>query len=201
MKKITKKAKHLQRAVETFINRKNREIHPEGEFDSKKRFCPSAAERQSCCDSIRTPSARFPFSLMVHCRTIQHIAHLFDIDVKDLRKAVRAVQPTKREGGENYFKMVAFDATRGLMLSIFDGETIYRIGETVKQRARQNHNGGIYVYASERDASRVQVPSESKLKGYPRVMIRVHAEGSYCRYENKLSFSQITPLAIVGVKA
>jgi hypothetical protein len=29
-----------------------------------------------CCSGIRKPSVRYPYSLMVHCRTLQHIKNL-----------------------------------------------------------------------------------------------------------------------------
>ncbi len=79
----------LQLAVETYLNRKSRVVHPEGKFDGKKRFYPTLDEKRTCCDSIRFPSAAYPFSWLVHCRTMIHVACLFDVEVKDLRRAVK----------------------------------------------------------------------------------------------------------------
>ena len=129
---------------------------------------------------------------MTHCRTMQHLAHLYDVDLADLRQAGR--KSPAREGGENYWKAVAV-ADDGRWLSIYDGETEYRIGETLIQRPGQRHTGGYYVYASKGEARVAAVPAGSALQHHDRIVLRVRAEGSYCRYDNgKLSFSRITPL-------
>lgn len=78
----------IQEAVETYQKRKERLSHPDGSFDNQKRWYPSADEIQTCCKSIRTPSAAYPYSLLVHCRSIEHITTMFDIDKKILKRAV-----------------------------------------------------------------------------------------------------------------
>ncbi len=82
----------LEKAAQEYINRKNRDSHPSGVFDKARRWEPDADEWCECCDYIRSPSRTYPFSLMVHCRTIQHIAHLFGVDKNDLRNKVRSMQ-------------------------------------------------------------------------------------------------------------
>jgi hypothetical protein len=59
-----------------FQRRKSRAEHPTGKFDKQSRWYPDAAEHQECCDRVRKPSAAWPYSLMVHCRTKKHIARL-----------------------------------------------------------------------------------------------------------------------------
>lgn len=76
-------------AAEAFRARRDRVSHPQGEFDNAKRWYPHKNERCSCCAHIRSPSRTWPFSLMMHCRTAEHIAMLFDVDASDLRKAAR----------------------------------------------------------------------------------------------------------------
>ncbi|WP_157943479.1 hypothetical protein [Pseudomonas orientalis] len=61
-----------------------REIHPEGEFDNARRWYPS--ERCECCDYIRTPSRAHPFSLMVHARTLEHVACQNDANIEDVKR-------------------------------------------------------------------------------------------------------------------
>jgi len=80
----------LQKAVECYIRRQNRDEHPEGHFDNAKRWYPSEHEGCTCCKYIRTPSRGFPFNLMVHCRTVSHVSQLFGVEKSELRKSVNA---------------------------------------------------------------------------------------------------------------
>jgi len=76
-------------AVDCYNARKNRKRHPDGYFERNGTWWPSPTERRPCCLAIRQPSARFPWSLMLHCRTAVHVANLFNVSVVDLKKAVR----------------------------------------------------------------------------------------------------------------
>jgi hypothetical protein len=185
----------LQSAAQVYNDRRDRRTHPDGHTDNGGRWYPSKAESQPCCRGIRGPSRSYPWSLMLHCRTLTHVANLYDVDLADLRQAGR--KSPAREGGDHYYKAVAV-ADDGRWLSIYDGETEYRIGETLSQRPGQRHTGGYYVYASMRDAQDAAVPGNSILEDAQRVILRVRAEGSYCRYDNhKLSFSRVTPLEAI----
>jgi hypothetical protein len=186
-------------AVSAYIARQAREEHPAGKFDGGGRWWPAAEEERACCARVRTPSRTWPYSLLVHCRTIGHVAALYGVDVAELRRAVRAARPPappKREGGDNYYKAVA--VIDGRYLSIFDGATEYALGVTVAERPRQRHRGGIYVYRSAREARDADVPRTAALYGAPRAVLRVRAEGAYCRYDNgKIAFARVTPLEVV----
>jgi hypothetical protein len=185
----------LQQAVHEYGDRLERNTHPDGRPDKGGRWYPSDAEYQACCRGLRGPSRSYPWSLMIHCRSLKHIANLYNVDEDALRQAGR--KTPAREGGDNYYKAVAV-VDDGRWLSIYDGETEYRIGETLSQRPGQQHTGGYYVYASMRDAKDAAVPGNSVLGDSKRVVLRVRAEGSYCRYDNnKLSFSRVTPLEAV----
>jgi len=61
---------------EMWESRLNRESHPDGEFDKAGRWWPDEGERQECCEYIRSPSRAYPYSLMVHCRSREHVALL-----------------------------------------------------------------------------------------------------------------------------
>ena len=76
-------------AAKEYIQRQNREVHPEGTFDKAGRWYPNTDEECSCCANIRTPSRAYPLSYNKHCRSLQHVANLYDVEVKALRKAVR----------------------------------------------------------------------------------------------------------------
>lgn len=82
----------IEKAAQEYIDRKNRDKHPSGVFDNAGRWEPDDDEWCECCSYIRSPSRCYPFSLMVHCRSLEHIAHLFGVDKSDLRKKVRAIR-------------------------------------------------------------------------------------------------------------
>ena len=73
---------------EIYQQAKEREIHPSGDFDKKKRWYPDfAIERYT--DGVRTPSAAWPFSLMTHCRTKKFIKKMVEESgVKTLEEAL-----------------------------------------------------------------------------------------------------------------
>ena len=84
----------LVKAVQTYLARQARRAHPDGFFDNAKRWYPSDDERCDCCDATRSPSRAWPQSLNKHCRSAQHIANLFCVDVTELRRAIRAANET-----------------------------------------------------------------------------------------------------------
>ena len=47
-----------------------------GKTDSGSRWDPSREERCSCCESIRSPSRAYPWSLLKHCHSKKHIKNL-----------------------------------------------------------------------------------------------------------------------------
>jgi hypothetical protein len=64
---------NIQAAVTDYVKLQHRETHPDGTFDKKKRWEPD--RRFCCCQGIRTPSAAYPFSLLIHARTAEHVFH------------------------------------------------------------------------------------------------------------------------------
>lgn len=64
-------------ALSTHLSRKDRLSHPDGDFDKAKRWFPDSNEVCGCCESIRSPSRNWPYSLLVHCRSLQHCEMLF----------------------------------------------------------------------------------------------------------------------------
>ncbi len=81
-------------AAEEYLARKERSAHPDGSFDRASRWYPSDDEWQDCCAGIREPSRAWPYSLMVHCRTLVHVANLYDVDEADLRNVVAELRRT-----------------------------------------------------------------------------------------------------------
>jgi hypothetical protein len=75
-----------------FVCRELRFHHPDGTFDEGGRFYPSEKEARDCCATIRAPSRAFPFSLMKHCRTIKHVANLYDVTERAAKAEVEIVR-------------------------------------------------------------------------------------------------------------
>jgi hypothetical protein len=193
----TADAPALEAAYRTWRERQDRTAHPAGRKDRSGRWYPADDEYRPCCAQVRSPSRAYPWSLMTHCRSIPHVAALCGVPAAALRAYAQSFQPpAAREGGDSYYKAVA--VVDGRFLSIYDGTTEYRIGETVAQRPRQGHRGGIYVYPSLEAAAHASVPADSALADAPRAILRVRAEGIYCRYDNKLAFGRVTPLEVAA---
>ena len=87
---------NLAAAAACYKRRQSRLEHPSGTFDRKKRFFPTESEVCACCRKVREPSSRWPYSLMIHCRSMEHVANLYGVDVKDLRREIR---PNKNPPG------------------------------------------------------------------------------------------------------
>ena len=79
-------------AAEEWIARKTRMRHPKGKTDRGGRWYPTDEEQQPCCRTIRHPSRKWPWSLMTHCRSAQHVANLLGFEVSTLRKAAREIE-------------------------------------------------------------------------------------------------------------
>jgi Uncharacterised protein family (UPF0158) len=75
-----------------FVCRELRLHHPDGTFDEGGRFYPSEKEARDCCATIRAPSRAFPFSLMKHCRTIKHVAKLYDVTERAVKAEAEIVR-------------------------------------------------------------------------------------------------------------
>ena len=88
----------LEQAARTFIARRDRTAHPAGKFDNASRWYPSEKETCDCCSSVRSPSRAHPFSYMVHCRTIKHVASLYGVNESELRKEIRRLTPVEIVG-------------------------------------------------------------------------------------------------------
>ena len=82
----------VQEAVTEYLQLKNREIHPEGTFDSGGRFYLAESEKQGCCRGIRSPSRSYPYSQMKHARTLKHVTNKFGVDESECRQALREMR-------------------------------------------------------------------------------------------------------------
>ena len=99
--------KRLSEAVTTYIARRALREHPSGSFptgpssDFIRGWMPSETEEQSCCWELREqlrgrdangltypsrPFPEYPFTFLLHCQSINHIAHLHWVDMRFLRQ-------------------------------------------------------------------------------------------------------------------
>ena len=84
----------LQIAAQHYLELKDRRRHPVGKYDGGGRWYP--AQEHACCTGIRGPSRAYPYSLMTHCRTAQHVAAEYGVEKAAMKKAAKAIyQATK----------------------------------------------------------------------------------------------------------
>lgn len=183
----------LEVALEEYNARKARDKHPAGSFDRARRWAPSDDERQACCARVRGPSRAYPYPLLVHCRTVEHVANLFDVDTRALRAASRRALPKPVRLGGTYYKAVLTWTEDGerRYSSIYDPAVHYVLGEKLTERVRRNHGGGHYVRATPdgalaagREAVRtfVSLEPEQLANGRGLTVLEVECSGQYTVY-------------------
>ncbi len=114
----------VREAAVEYLARRDRRSHPDGEFDGAGRFYLDGGERQECCGTIRVPSAAYPYSYMVHARTVEHVARLHGADARAVRRAARELGEALQriEGAEEAFaKLSARVQRRVLRVSLGGG--------------------------------------------------------------------------------
>lgn len=102
---------NLYEAAVEFIKREERVSHPAGSFDKAKRWTPGKSEECSCCESLRGPSRSFPDSLNKHCRTIAHVANLYNVQKLELKRTIDVLKKYMTKSNT---------AAKNLTISIFD---------------------------------------------------------------------------------
>ena len=82
--------------------------------------------------------------------------------------------------------------------SVYDGSP-YIIGETRREKALKNHNGGLYCYKTEEEAHDAPFPDDSDLKNAQKCILAVQVRGKRIRYENgKYAVSEMTPMEVAA---
>ena len=210
----------IEAAIE-FNARQGRQSHPDGTFGSGDRWYPSEDEWCECCDSIRSPSRSYPYSLMVHCRTAEHLASLFQVDVLLLKRAAKALKsgasPQKpdaipvfddelkvarknaRPKVRTAWKIVAKVEER--YESVFD-DSEWRPGVTRHETANSGHGGGFYWFPSLAEAVEAMkmgmVFNEAWCSGKHLVILECEAWGRVIAYDNgKRASSYLKPVCEV----
>jgi len=75
------------KAAIEYLQIKARYIHPNGKFDKAGRWYPDIME--SCCEAVSQPTRSYPYALMLHCRTLKHIAHSYNIEESEIRYVLK----------------------------------------------------------------------------------------------------------------
>lgn len=82
-------ATKITEAAAAYIALRDRTSNPAGKFDGGGRF--TLDTYHSCCSGIRGPSRAYPYSEMVHGRTLLHVATAAGVDATELRRAVKLI--------------------------------------------------------------------------------------------------------------
>lgn len=82
----------VSKATLEYLNRKYRISHPDGDFDAGGRFYLSDEERRRCCAGIRVPSRSYPWSEMTHGRTLRHVAALYNVEEREVRRLCKSAE-------------------------------------------------------------------------------------------------------------
>lgn len=88
----------LAAAVE-YINRKNRNSHPEGSFDKAGRFYPDGNDALALNQNVRAPSREWPYSYMASCRSMAHVCRMLDVDLNVVRRLVKRIEKVMKSKG------------------------------------------------------------------------------------------------------
>lgn len=101
------------------------------------------------------------------------------------------------------FKVVELNG-HGVLVSVFDGSP-WALGVERKERARRNHGGGLYAYATAEHAiaaaRRGEIFNRRWHEGKTLVLVRCVAGsgGRFIRYaDGKLAFHALTPVEVIG---
>lgn len=96
----------IKKVIEEFEQLQARIIHPDGTFDKAGRWYPDDNEWSSCCDSIRSPSRSYPYSYMVHCRTLPHIMNKYGLSEEEKKEIKKAMNQKRKEEKEQELKRI-----------------------------------------------------------------------------------------------
>lgn len=67
----------------------SRVVSPLGTYDRQSRWTPCEAWDCSGVHHVRSPSKRWPYSLLVHCCTLKHVAWVYSVPTRLVRVALQ----------------------------------------------------------------------------------------------------------------
>jgi hypothetical protein len=81
-------------AAVKFRSLRDRITNPNGYFDSGGRWYPADDNTCPDCASVRSPSKRWPYSYLKHCRTANHVASVVGVDATNVKRVAKALDRT-----------------------------------------------------------------------------------------------------------
>ena len=189
----------IETALSDYQARQARNAHPVGYFDNGGRWYPDDEEQQDCCEGLREPTRKFPYSLNRHCRTLTHVAHVHKVSPQDLRQALREAEgaPARQRRPvrkHQRFKAVVARTEDGVFESCYDPEYSYVIGRTAREKVKAEHGGGFYVYPSIALARTAELPPFAKK---PTCIIEVEVWGRTVNYDGgKSAWTYMKPVRV-----
>ena len=115
-----------------------------------------------------------PINREEHGHTQDRLLAELSAEVDDSAGVLRTSQQLR---SHLYYKTVA--KVNGRYLSIFDGQTEFRLGERTARVPCRGHRGAFFAYAEARHAHGATFPTESKLLYAPRAVLRLFADESH----------------------
>lgn len=100
MERLERRAKGLEGQFEPeiidaaveFLALRDRLTHPDGRFDKQGRFYLDPDNQCPHCAYVRSPSAKWPYSELIHGRTAKHVAARQSLDVKLVKRAAHKIE-------------------------------------------------------------------------------------------------------------
>ena len=178
---IVEEENKIEKAIEEFKALQSREINPTGTFDNAGRWYPADSEKAECCEGLRSPSRAYPYSLMVHCRTLKHVCEKYGLDYRTVKKIMNAEKPKRKVEKKKMWKKVAL--IDGAMQSVYSGEK-YELGRTYVEKVEHNHQGGYFCYSTKKEAEMAVFPDSSVNVDAQKIVVQVEVWGRSIEYEN-----------------
>jgi hypothetical protein len=117
--------------AKSFIELKDRITNPEGTWDKGGRFYLDNSFE--CCKYIRTPSRRWPYSEMIHGRTLQHAASEIlgetpsEEQLAELRKRVNQIKNAKKLTEKLFEKYVKSENQKRILKNFMETKNVSTI--------------------------------------------------------------------------
>jgi hypothetical protein len=101
----------VREAADLFEARQNGSQEPEGAWADRV-WLPSDGERRACCAGLEPDRLKDPQKLRSHCRTVLHVATLFELDGRLLRAELKRRRAAREEARGREASAVAREPRR-----------------------------------------------------------------------------------------
>lgn len=130
------------------------------------------------------------------------LAEAFAEATAELQDSSRLLQSARSARSRWFFKAVA--KIGGRYMSIFDGQTEFKLGERIERVPAMGHRGAFFAYESIERAREASFPKSSQLLNADRVLLRVRGNAPHAetkRAHGKVMLWAMTPLEEVPLRA